>query len=481
MIAADLLKLGFSIFPVRDKKPLVSWKEYQTRRATEDEVGVWERRFAGCQWGIATGPISGLLVLDQDYKTPLGRPMPPTWKTSTTRGYHYFLNWRPEYAELTTTDADIAPGLDVRGNGGYVVFHTPQPGFGLGRPKEAPAWLVSLLSGDKSPGGAPAPRIVEVAENIREGNRNNSFASLAGSLRARGFGPDEIFALLCDKATASGLPLEELRAVCGSVGRYTPRHPESEAASVADFLKDEEKVEWLVPSLIPKSSIGFVAGLPESLKTWGLMDLAISSSADSPTPWLGKFPTKHCRVLFLDQERHKSETQRRFKALIAGKGCSPSGLDLMVRCGSTTRLDLEQSYEAFKRQLDQLKPGLVIIDSWVTLLSRSDENDRSAVQLVLERVKELRTLFGCTFIFVDHENKSAFQDSNEGVAPSAFRMVGSIAKPAAAEFVFTVRKQDSETSTYYHTKSTMASTHEPFTVAVRDLDEAKTKIIVEAV
>ena len=479
MTAADLLRLGFSIFPVRDKKPLVSWKEYQTRRATEDEVGVWERRFAGCQWGIATGPVSGLLVLDQDYKGALGRPMPATWRTATTRGYHYYLNWRPEYGAFVTTDADVAPGLDVRGAGGFVVFHKPEAGFGMGRPKEAPAWLVSLLGGNQESG---RPRLVEVAENIREGNRNNSFASLAGSLRARGLGPDEIFALLCDKAKAVGLPDEELRAVCESVGRYTPRSAESEAASVADFLKDEEKVEWLIQNLIPCGGIGFIAGLPESGKTWGLMDLAIAASGPSQTPWLGRYSVTPRRgVLFLDQERHKSETQRRFAALLRGRGLSPSGLNLMVRCGSTTRLDLDPSYEAFKRLLDQTKPGLVIIDSWVTLLSHSNENDRNAVQLVMERVKEMRQQFGCTFIFVDHENKTAYQDSAEGVAPSAFRMVGSVAKVAAAEFVFTVRKQDAECSTWYHTKSTMSAAAEPFTVAVRDVDETKTKIVVEAI
>ena len=42
--ALRYLGLGFSVIPVkaRDKRPaLASWKEYQTRRATEEEVRGW--------------------------------------------------------------------------------------------------------------------------------------------------------------------------------------------------------------------------------------------------------------------------------------------------------------------------------------------------------------------------------------------------------------------------------------------------------
>lgn len=479
MTPAKLLELGFSVIPIKDKKPLVAWKEYQTRRATADEVGGWERQFPGCQWGVVTGPVSNILVLDQDFKTPLGRPVPPTWKVETNRGFHYYFEWSPAYASLVTTKADLGPGLDVRGEGGYVVVHRPEPGFGVGRPKAAPAWLVQLLGG-AAPAGQPRS-VVQVADGIKEGNRNDSFASLAGGLRARGYKPDEIFALLRDKANAVGLSEEELRGVCNSVGRYPSRHAETEASSLSEFLQSEDKVEWICDGLIPKAAIGFVAGLPESGKTWGVIDLALSCASTMSTPWLAHFAVKPCRVLFIDQERHKSETQRRFRAVMAAKGLDASKLQLHVKSGSTIRLDLEPSFEAFKRLLKEIQPGLVIIDSWVTLLSKSDENDRSAVQMVLEHVKELRDEIGCTFIFIDHLNKTDWQDSADGRPPSVFRMVGSVAKPAAAEFVFTVRKQDAETSTYYHAKSTMASTHEPFTVAVRDLDEAHTKIAVEVI
>ena len=57
-------KFGLSVFPVSltSKKPMVAWKEYQTRLATADEVASWR----DCNLGIATGALSGLVVIDCD-------------------------------------------------------------------------------------------------------------------------------------------------------------------------------------------------------------------------------------------------------------------------------------------------------------------------------------------------------------------------------------------------------------------------------
>jgi hypothetical protein len=54
-----------SCFPVgKDKKPLIQWKEYQERRATEEEVDKWIETFPEMQIGIVTGKISGIIVVD---------------------------------------------------------------------------------------------------------------------------------------------------------------------------------------------------------------------------------------------------------------------------------------------------------------------------------------------------------------------------------------------------------------------------------
>lgn len=225
--AADsLLRLGFSLIPVKDKKPLVKWQEHQSRKATKEEVHGWLSRYPNCDLGIVTGSVSGILVLDAD--KPLAHPVPRTWTVKTKRGYgrHFYFKWDRAYETATTTKAGILQaGWDIRGDGGYVVapgsegyrFTNPP---GVAPLAEAPGWLRAVLcseqrgpslgSGDKHDDGralheeGDVPRIVSLSEGLKEGNRNDSFARLAGIFRRQGLKANQIFDLLRGRARSGG-------------------------------------------------------------------------------------------------------------------------------------------------------------------------------------------------------------------------------------------------------------------------------------
>lgn len=59
---------GLSVIPIepRGKTPLVEWKEFQKRRATETEIRAWFRKWPNANVGIVTGKISDLVVVDID-------------------------------------------------------------------------------------------------------------------------------------------------------------------------------------------------------------------------------------------------------------------------------------------------------------------------------------------------------------------------------------------------------------------------------
>ncbi len=58
---------GLSVIPLRGKVPAVTWKVYQTRRASEGEISRWARRGLFGNVGIVCGAVSGnLTVLDFD-------------------------------------------------------------------------------------------------------------------------------------------------------------------------------------------------------------------------------------------------------------------------------------------------------------------------------------------------------------------------------------------------------------------------------
>ena len=59
---------GLSVFPVRPrgKTPLVPWKDFQSRIATEEEIIAWWTKHPTANIGIATGKVSDAFVVDQD-------------------------------------------------------------------------------------------------------------------------------------------------------------------------------------------------------------------------------------------------------------------------------------------------------------------------------------------------------------------------------------------------------------------------------
>jgi len=99
------------------KHPMYAW----SRLAAAEKV----HGPAGCGYGIATGMRSGIVVVDVDVKDGVdGRAavshLPPTYTVRTpTGGYHYYYaypGWR-----VRTSAGEFAPGVDIRGDGGYVV------------------------------------------------------------------------------------------------------------------------------------------------------------------------------------------------------------------------------------------------------------------------------------------------------------------------------------------------------------------------
>lgn len=485
----------FSTFPVKDKQPLVAWAEFSRRKHTYDERMEWDSLYHNYSWGIATGPVSRILVLDDDGSEALKKfKLPRTLTQKTPRGgRHHFFKWTSELDAKVTTKGDIFgegqdhKNVDLRGQGGFVCFYGFEQPFSTVPMALPPRWLVDLLPDrekkQESVKTESSSWILDQLAAIEPGNgsrgRTPTFCRIIGRLKAQGMPAVEVEKFL--KEDAERLNYNELASlVADQFRRYPVAQVKEEEASqsIEDFLKEQEKVEWIVDGMIAQRSIGFVVGLPETNKTWMMIDLAVEMAKGGGL-WLGKFKTKGGKVLFVDQERFKGETQRRFKSVISAKNLSSTSLtgNLFIRCGTTTRLNLQNSFEAFKREVDEIRPDLIIIDSFTTIHT-CEENNRQSIQGVLERVKELRNEFGCTILFIHHANKFAFNtEENE---PSISLMAGSIAIPAASETVLMVRKQDAESSMVYTVKSTLASSPEPFLVKVTDQNQEKTSIKVEA-
>ncbi len=185
----------------RDKRPLIPWTHLQTSRPSENDIDEWFERWPDANIGIVTGEISNLVVLDVDPKhggdaalahlEQRYRPLPITIEAITGGGGWHFYFAHPSF--LIRNRAGLAQGIDLRGDGGYIVAPPSiHPGgrpyaWAAGRgPDEVdlapfPRWLAAPLRGARAGRSLSQWREL-VREGVTEGERNSTIASLTGHL-----------------------------------------------------------------------------------------------------------------------------------------------------------------------------------------------------------------------------------------------------------------------------------------------------------
>jgi KaiC/GvpD/RAD55 family RecA-like ATPase len=246
---------GWRVFPItpRQKAPplLNDWQHLASADAAK--VKEWWRQFPEANIGIACGKESNLVVLDID--TDKGGAesfmamqvehdrIPDSIEALTGGGGRHILFAHPG-PRIPNSASKLGPGLDIRGDGGYIVAPPSVHPSGNRyewepscKPSQTvladmPEWMVKDLA--EKPlnitvvdgnGRKLAP---PVGEKINGGTRNATLTSLGGSMRRRGMDTDAIYAALwaenqnkCDPP----LSADEVMNIAKSVGRYEPTSP----------------------------------------------------------------------------------------------------------------------------------------------------------------------------------------------------------------------------------------------------------------
>jgi putative DNA primase/helicase len=159
--------------------------------ATKDpeQIEAWWGEWPNSNVGIATGTPSGIFVLDVDgevgkasletLEAKHGR-LPKTVTVKTGKGLHLY--FRCDGARIANSAGRLGKGIDVRGDGGYVVgagsVHSSGAvywyvdGRALGEidVASAPGWLIELISAAKPAGAAEAaPDVPPIPREKRDG------------------------------------------------------------------------------------------------------------------------------------------------------------------------------------------------------------------------------------------------------------------------------------------------------------------------
>lgn len=229
--ATDYHRGGWCPIPIKrgtKQTALGQLAPYLERRATAEELRSWS--WSGV--GIVTGRVSGVLVLDVDGPEgeaelqKRGHPVTPMVRTSSG-GLHLYFRHPDRHVR---TGIRVAPGLDVKAAGGYVVAppsvgSNGKPYEWLVSPEDAeladpPAWLLALIDRERPKGPAGT-----VGERIPAGGRNKALTSYAGTMRRRGASEAEILAALRvanEQRCQPPLEAREVEKIAASVAGYEP-------------------------------------------------------------------------------------------------------------------------------------------------------------------------------------------------------------------------------------------------------------------
>ncbi len=228
---------------------------------SDAQLRSWWATWPDANVGIATGAKSGLVVLDIDPRNGgeeslanlerLHGTLPKTVSSFTGGGGQHFFFQHPSGAIKSTT---IAPGVDVKADGGYVVAPPSNHRSGelyrwqsARHPDDLPlaglsSWLCAQLSRPREYHLNPEADIP--SERIRTGQRNKTLASMAGAMRRHGANGATILNSLrshnlqhCDPPLSE----EEVSRIAGSIARY-PANGKPNATRTGRNLSESSSV-----------------------------------------------------------------------------------------------------------------------------------------------------------------------------------------------------------------------------------------------
>lgn len=483
MIPAEIViatSQGRKVFPVTkgSKLPLVKWGSEDPASSDLDQVNKWFIRHGNTNWGMATGAKSGVFVVDTDtkegYDWVVANGLTDTYIVKTggntpeklSYGYHfYFLH---PGVPIKNSARDLSPGVDVRGDGGYVLMPpsvTDQPYY-VANQREvaaAPEWLIERIRKTELDRVAVVGELCDqdrehglniYRKECREypetpdgqwNNELNKLAGLAGRLVAAGCF-DEDFALglameygdgYKDKKAfmatwksgfkwGLGSPWVPLGPEDVGFSGGVPEPPSSSTTKKASAYK-MASIKWIWPSWLPLGKLVIYAG-PGGV---GKSTVAFSWAATISTggKWPDGLPCKQGNVLIWSGEDDPADT---IVPRLAAMGANLENIEIITG-------EHGQPFDPakdFAKLKVKYKPGevkLLIVDPIVSAVT-GDGNKTVDVRRSLQAIVDFGIDLRCCVVGISHFNKGS-----QGKNPTE-RVTGSQAFTALSRMTIVSQK-----------------------------------------
>lgn len=290
-------------------------------------------------------------------------------------------------------------------------------------------------------------RAAPVGDVIPSGARNETLASLAGTMRRRGMSGSAIEAALlvenlrCDPP----LPDVEVRNIATSVARYSPeealpaidvsglleragRKDGSILLDIKDLDVAASNLRWAVKHIVPEASVGMIFGASGAFKSFIAIDYALHRSYGMP--WLGK-KTKPGKVVYMAAEGG-SGILRRIKAWHLNRGMDWKKCPMRF---ITIPLTIRTQANFLRKQIEET--GMEVTDIVIDTMSQTYTGNENSNDEVAEYFRiigyELRSFLNCIVTIIHHAGHSATERPR-----GASAIIGNL------DFMFGVFREESE-------------------------------------
>jgi hypothetical protein len=331
--------------------------------------------------------------------------------------------------------AGLLPGVDVRGDGGYVV--APRSLHKSGRRYEwdgdparsaladVPPWLL-LLVGMRQPALESTMKAHVI---LCEGTRNATLASLAGTMQRRGMTRGAILAaLLAENKIRCNPPLEvrEVEKIAKSISRYEsdeslgaePAHDfESQVHPSAQEISGESRpewpppatreavveagrklIEWLLEPVLVRGTIALLHGMPKAGKSELALALAVAL-ARGVWPWGEWRVPRAVRVGIFSFEDSLRRLGRRL--LRYGEGEWP----LIWPRGHVPRVELPVDEVRLIDFIRQNRLEVLIVDVLLYTIGGANENSSSEMHPWCAALGRIVEATDCALVILHHARK----------------------------------------------------------------------------
>jgi len=410
--ACDLIcNFGIPVFPCRpDKKPLTA-HGFKDASHDLDGVELWWKENPNALVGVPTGLASKLLVIDIDVKN--GAKGSDWYSENADRlhcgrvhkthsgGWH--LLYRMPEPGIRNSASKIAPGVDVRGEGGYLIWW-PAHGFdAIGDLEDLalpPEWLLGLLTAVEKP---TAKVKGNIGGPIIAGSRNESLTSLAGTMRRARASREEIeVALLAMNARCSPpLPESEVAGIARSVARYEPAADTQPEGRKLRLLTLDEFVQqpsrsYYVRGVIPCQSIVIVFGPPKGGKSFTVADLTMHAAHG--LSWHGFNVARPVRVAYL-----VGEGTTGFKVRLRAWLEQHQNLDAIGEFRILPEsLSLPDHVTEVIEALQTFKPDIIVTDTLNAYFGGGDEDKTADMTRFCGALRAVRDQVECSIVVIHH-------------------------------------------------------------------------------